>query len=178
MIMSCNKYKNRNYKSALQTYNGASQQILATNIITNPVVLNLGSKITDTGCGFDYCNGSIVNIETSGLFKFESQIEIIATTGGTFTAAMVLDGVVLPETVRMIGVATGGVGQIPLATLRGLKTCCNIDEHNISVIVYSEGTAVGSVNNVAFNAVKLAQKGSDFHAQVGNGESKMLKIRT
>lgn len=154
--MSCNKYKNRNYKSALQTYNGASQAVAATNTVTNPVILNLGGKITDTGCGFDYCNGGFVNVETSGLFKFESQVEIVATTGGTFTVAMLLDGVVLPETVRRIGIATGGVGQVPIATRRTLKTCCNLSEHNISIIIYSEGTAVGNVTNIAFNAIKSA----------------------
>ena len=41
-------------------------------------------------------------------------------------------------------------------TIKSLKTCCSVENHNIGVIVISDGTVVGNVVDVSGNALKLA----------------------
>lgn len=154
--MSCNKNKNRNYKSALQFYNSISQEIAATNILTNPLVLDLGLSTTDTGCAFDF-NSRNINVNVGGLFRFSSDVSIETTAAGNLTIAMTLDGNVIPETVKTVTVtATTTASVIHLETIKSLKTCCGVENHNIGIVVISDGTVVGNVVDVSGNALKLA----------------------
>ena len=154
--MACDRYKNRNYKSAMQFFNTADQDILATNTVTNPVVVDLGGTVTDTGCAFDF-NARRVQVNTSGLYRFSANVNIAGITAGLVTVAMTLDGVVLPETLKTVNIGVAGTERdLQIETIRRLSTCCNIEDHNIGIIVYSDGTAVGTVDNVSGNALKLA----------------------
>ena len=154
--MNCNKNKNRNYKSALQFYNLTSQAIATTNILTNPLVLNLGQSTTDTGCAFDF-NARSISVNVGGLFRFSSDVSIETTAAGELTIAMTLDGNVIPETLKTVAVtATTTASIIHLETIKSLKTCCSVENHNIGVIVISDGTVVGNVVDVSGNALKLA----------------------
>ena len=152
--MGCNK--NRNYKSALQFYNRTSQAIAVTNIVSNPLVVDFGTAVTDTGCAFDF-NARNINVKVGGLFRFSSDVSIETTAAGDLVIAMTLDGNVIPETVKTLTVtATTTASVIHLETIRQLKTCCNVDSHNIGVIAVSDGTVVGTIVDVSGNALKLA----------------------
>jgi hypothetical protein len=154
--MACNNYKNRNYKSALQFFNSTDQDILATNTVTNPVSVELGDEVTDTGIAFDLLTRSI-RVNANGLYRFSAIVNIVGGTAGLVTVAMTLDGNTLPETAKTvdIGGATTEVA-VPLETVRRLSTCCALSEHNIGIVAYSDGTAVGAIDSVSGNAVKLA----------------------
>ena len=41
-------------------------------------------------------------------------------------------------------------------TIKSLKTCCGVENHNIGIIVISDGTVIGNVVDVSGNALKLA----------------------
>lgn len=154
--MACNNYKNRNYKSALQFYNTTDQDILATNTVTNPVYVELGDAITDTGIAFDLLTRS-VRVNANGLYRFSANINIVGGTGGLVTVVMTLDDTPMPETRKTvnIGAATTEV-EVSMETVRRLATCCALSEHTIGVIAYSDGTAVGAIDSVSGNAIKLA----------------------
>lgn len=154
--MACNNYKNRNYKSAVQFLNTIDQDITATDIVTNPVYIELGDAITDTGIAFDLLTRSI-RVNANGLYRFSAILNIVGGTAGFVTVAMTLDGIPLQETIKTvdIGAATTEIA-VPLETVRRLNTCSALSEHLIGIVVYSDGTAVGTVDNVSGNAIKLA----------------------
>lgn len=154
--MSCRNYKNRNYKSAVQFSNTVDQDILATNTVTNPVYAELGDAVTDTGIAFDLLTRS-VRVNANGLYRFSANVNIVGGTAGLVTLAMTLDGVPMPETIKTvdIGAATTEV-VVPLETVRSLSTCCALSERLIGIVTYSDGTAVGTIDNVSGNAIKLA----------------------
>ena len=153
--MACNKYKNRNYKSALQYFNTTAQAVAATDLAVNPVIIDLGATVTDTGAAFDF-KGRSFDVCYSGLYAFETDITIDGTAAGDVTFAIVLDGVVLPETVRTITQVADVEKVVHLSTVRQLKTCCSISEHNVYLIAYSDGTGTGTIVQVSGNAIKEA----------------------
>lgn len=150
-----NRYKNRNYKSAIQTYNGANQPILATDIVSNPITVNLGGTITDTGCaikrdfdGFD--------IEYSGLYRISYDANIAATTAGAVTIGLLINGTLVPETLKTNTVAAAGAEEVSAETIRVLNICNAVSDFNVQVVAYSDGTFVGAIDNISANIVKLA----------------------
>lgn len=154
--MSCSRYKNKNYKSAVEFYNAATQALTATNTVANPLTLALvGNVVTNTGVAIDL-EPSAIDIEASGLYRVYADIEFTSTAAGTITMALTLDGEILPETIKIRTVGATGTIFIPTETIRALNTCCALSQHNFGVIVYSDGTATGSVIRVSGNAVKLA----------------------
>lgn len=151
-----NRYKNRNYKSAVEFYNNATQTLAVTNTVANPLSLNfLGNLVTNTGIAIDIETNAI-DIECSGLYRIYSDIEFTSTAAGVITMALTLDGVVLPETVKNRTVGATGTIFIPTETIRALNVCNTINQHSIGLIIYSDGVATGTVNRVSGNAVKLA----------------------
>lgn len=153
--MACNKYKNCHYKSAVQFYSNNVQPFLTTNIITNPVALDIGSKVTDTGMSIDEGTNSLT-IENTGLYRFSANATILGAVAGDAYVAMTLDGVVMPETLKRVSLTTADYTNVSLETVRQLSTCCGISNHIIGYIVYSDATASGSVTALSGNAIKLA----------------------
>lgn len=153
--MACNKYKNKNYKSALQTFNNATQAIEDTNIVTAPVSLALGSKVTDTGCAFQLGNNGIY-VAYNGLYRIDANIEVDGVTDGNVTFALTLNGEVLPETVRTISMVATINKVLALKTERVINICNTFGEYNFGVIAWSDGTGEGIVNRVSMTAVKDA----------------------
>lgn len=150
-----NRYKNRNYKSAIQTYNGTNQPIVATDIISNPITVALGGAITDTGCairrdvdGFD--------IECSGLYRISYDADVVATTAGAVTIGLLINGVLAPETLKTNTVAVGGAEEVSAETVRVFNVCNAISDFNIQAIAYSDGTFVGAIDSISVNVIKLA----------------------
>lgn len=154
--MSCNKYKNKNYKSAVEFYNTATQTLATTNTATNPLTLNLvGNVVTNTGVAIDL-EANAIDIECSGLYRVYADIEFTSTAGGIITMALTLNGEILPETIKTRTVGATGTIFIPTETIRRLHTCCTLDQYNFGLILYTDGTATGTVGRVSGNAVKLA----------------------
>lgn len=154
--MACSKYKNCHYKSAVQFYNTATQPILATNISTNPVTVELGSKVTDTGVSLDFETNSI-EVLTSGLYRFSADVDFSGGTIGEITVAMTLNGSILPETITTQTISTTGTAStLNIETVRQLSTCGLVSNYILGIIAYSDGTAIGSISKISGNAVKLA----------------------
>lgn len=154
--MACNKYKNKNYKSAVEFYNTVTQTLATTNTATNPLTLNLvSSTVTNTGVAIDL-EPSAIDIECSGLYRVYADIEFTSTAAGIITMALTLDGVVLPETIKVRTVGTTGSIFVATETIRRVQTCCALEQHRFGVVVYSDGAATGTIDRVSGNAVKLA----------------------
>ena len=153
--MGCNKYKNRNYKSALQFYSATQQPLAATNLIANPITVLLGAKVTDTGLAFEMDNNTI-SVECSGLYKITADVNIVGETAGEVYFAIAFNGIVLPETIRTITTAADIYREINKSTVRTINLCNAISEQIFSIIAWSDGTATTVIDRVAGNIVKLA----------------------
>lgn len=155
--MACNnRYKNKNYKSAVEFYNTPAQALATTNTIANPLIVNLvGNVVTDTGIAIDL-EPNAIDIECTGLYRVYADIEFTSTAGGIITMALTLNGEILPETIKIRTVGATGTIFIPTETVRRVHTCCALENYKFGVIVYSDGTATGTVDRVSGNAIKLA----------------------
>lgn len=149
-----NRYKNSHYKSAVQFYNSTDQEILATNIATNPVIFGLGSRVTDTGISIDF-NSFDIGIESSGLYRISANLDVLGVTAGDVTFAIADNGIILPDTISTITAVADISELISLETIREFNVCCNSD-HNLSIVAFSDGTGVATVERLSGNAVKLA----------------------
>lgn len=150
-----NRYKSKNYKSAVQTFNTTAQPIVATDIDTSPVVIALGTKVTDTGVAIDYeSNG--VDIEASGLYRFSANIDVLGVTAGDVAFAFTMNGQVLPESLATITAVAEISELVAIETIRAINLCCAVSDANIGIIAYSDGTGAATIERISFNAVKLA----------------------
>lgn len=152
--MSC-KCKTRNHKSSIQFVNATEQTIAATNIISNPLVLALGNKVTDTGVAFELGNNAVY-VGCSGLYRVSAMVNVTGDTGGNITFALALNGEILPETLTTITMVDDVAKEVSLESIRPINVCNTFGEYTFSVVAYSDATGVGTVNRVAGNALKLA----------------------
>lgn len=146
--------KNCHYKSALQYFNSSTQPVLATDLITNPVVVSLGGIVTDTGVAISKGFNSI-GIEASGLYRISAEITSLGVTGGDITFALAKDGVILPETAKTITAVADVNKTIPLETVRYFNDCLAVN-NNLTIVAYSDGTGVADITMVSGNVIKLA----------------------
>lgn len=153
--MSCKRYKNKNYKSSLQFLNTTQQLLTATTLAANPITVGLGNKITDTGLAFDMSNNSI-DVECSGLYKIEADVNIVGTVAGNVYFAIALDGIVLPETIRTITTAAAIYREIHTSTVRPINICNTVSDYNFTIVAWSDGTGTTTIDRVAGNIIKLA----------------------
>lgn len=149
------RYKNKNYKSAVQFYGSAPQEILATALVTQPIILSLGTKVTDTGCAIDF-NSNSVEIEASGLYRISVSLDVLGVTAGDITFAIALNGEILPETLNTITAVAGSSELVSFETIRTINLCCALTEANFTIVAFSDGTGVATVRRVSGNALKLA----------------------
>lgn len=150
-----NRYKNEHYKSAVQFYNSTSQPIVATDTITTPVILSLGSRVTDTGCAIDF-NSLDIDMEASGLYRISATLDVLGVTGGDVSFAIALNGQILPETLNTITAVAGISELISFETIRLVNICCANNDFNFSIVAFSDGTGAATVEKLSGNAVKLA----------------------
>ena len=153
--MSCNRYKNKNYKSAIQFINTSEQTLTATTLVGNPIIVGLGGKITDTGLAFDLDNNSI-SINCGGLYVIDADVNITGTVAGDVYFAIALNGIVLPETIRTITTAAGIYREIHTRTVRAINLCNTFSDYNFTIVAWSDGTGTTTIERVAGNAIKLA----------------------
>lgn len=150
-----NRFKTKNYKSAIQFYNSTSQPIVATDIVTSPVILSLGTKATDTGIAIDFESNGF-DIEASGLYRISANLDILGVTGGDVTFALALNGQVLPETITTITAVADISELISFETVRTISICCAVTDFNFSIVAFSDGTGEATVERLSGNAIKLA----------------------
>lgn len=150
-----NRYKTKCYKSAVQFYNSTSQAIAATDLITSPVILNLGSRVTDTGIAIDF-NSSDIDIEASGLYRISASLEILGVTGGDITFGIALNGQLLPETLNTVTAVAAISEIVSFETVRAINVCCGNTDYNFTIVAFSDGTGAASIERLSGNAVKLA----------------------
>lgn len=150
-----NRYKTKNYKSAVQFFNSSPQEVLATNIITSPVILALGTSVADTGVAIDF-NSFDVGVDVSGLYRVSANIDVLGVTPGDVSFAIALNGQILPETLNTITAVAGISELLSFETIRPLNVCCANNNYSFSIVAFSDGTGVATVEKVAGNVVKLA----------------------
>lgn len=150
-----NRYKTRCYKSAVQFFNTTDQPILATNTTTNPVTLALGTRVTDTGIAIDF-NAFDIDVEASGLYRISATLDVLGVTAGDVSFAIAENGQILPETLNTITAVAGISELISFETIRAINVCCGSTDHNFSIVAFSDGTGVATVERLAGNIVKLA----------------------
>ena len=150
-----NRYKCRNYKSAVQFYNSGTQAIEDTDIVTSPVILALGSRVTDTGVAIDF-NSFDVDVDNSGLYRISATLDVLGVTAGDVTFAIALNGQILPETINTITAVAGISELVSFETIRVVNACCVNSDFNFSVVAFSDGTGEATVERLSGNALKLA----------------------
>lgn len=150
-----NRYKCRNYKSAVQFYNSGTQAIQDTDIVTSPVILALGSRVTDTGVAIDF-NSFDVDVDNSGLYRISATLDVLGVTAGDVTFAIALNGQILQETISTITAVAGISEIISFETIRAVNVCCANNDFNFSIVAFSDGTGEATVERLSGNALKLA----------------------
>ncbi len=105
-----NRYKTRNYKSAVQFYNSSPQDVTATDVVASPVILALGTRSTDTGVAIDF-NAYDLDVEASGLYRISATLDVLGVTAGDVSFAVALNGQILPETLNTI-TAVAGISEL------------------------------------------------------------------
>lgn len=153
--MACNRYKNRNYKSAIQFYNVTPQLLTVDSVVTNPLTLAIGNIVTDTGCAFSVFNNN-VNVDVSGLYNIDVDVNLEGTVAGEVTFAIALNGEILPETLRTVTTVADAWQVIHLGTERLINICNTFGQYNLSVVAFSDGTATGTIQRVSGNITKMA----------------------
>lgn len=140
--------KNTHYKTSWTLYNGTAQ-----TLPTEAGPVSLGGSLTDTGCGA-MLSAQNVAIECTGLYELDASAIVVATAAGVVSAALYMDGVLLPETlVQQTAAAGDAVTLVVPDTRRYIANCCNVAPR-LQVYVWAEGG--GTVNAVTFSGVKLA----------------------
>lgn len=146
--MRC-KNKNPHFKSAVQSFSGATQTLTAT---AAPV--NFGVSVsTNTGVALEpYPN--YLDVLYTGLYEFDFSVTVDATAAGDVTIQIYENGVALPETLRVVTVPIG-YSVIDTETIRYVRAACEAPEQ-IQLYAKTDGTAVATVSPVTLTALKLA----------------------
>lgn len=151
--MSCGnaRHKTCHDKSCQRYYNN--------NIQTLPVNTDLqliieGTKVVDTGISIETEPMNYTTVKT-GLYHFSGDVIINLTASGVVIFRMLMDGVVLPCTVRTI---TAGTGYSEIHTETDLELdgcCCNVS-HTFTFEIVTDATATGTVTQFCSGITKLA----------------------
>lgn len=141
--------KNPHYKSAVETYNTATQALTTT---PSPLGLT-GTVLTDTGVSLSPEQAAI-KINNSGLYKATANVQALATAAGSVVIALYMDGVLLPETQRTTTAAADSTISITSDMLRSVQCCCNA--HTLQLYGWVTGSAAASVSFAQLAVVKEA----------------------
>ena len=141
--------KNPHYKSAVETYNTATQALTTT-----PAPLGLtGTVLTNTGVSLDP-EQAAVKINNAGLYQARANVQALATAAGDIVIALYLDGVLLPETQRTVTAAADATVSITTDMLRSIPCDCNA--HTLQLYGWAVGSAAASVTFAQLGVVKQA----------------------
>ncbi len=146
-MMNC--MKNPHYKSAVESYNTATQALTTT-----PAPLGLtGTVLTNTGVSLDP-EQAAVKINNSGLYKADANIQALASAAGDIVIALYLDGVLLPETQRTVTAAASATVSLTTDMLRSVP--CNCNTHTLQLYGWVIGIAAANVTFAQLAVVKEA----------------------
>lgn len=141
--------KNPHYKSAVETYNTATQALTIT-----PAPLGLtGTVLTNTGVSLDP-EQAAVKINNAGLYRASANIQALASAAGNIVIAMYLDGVLLPETQRTVTAAANDTVSVTTNMLRSVPCSCNT--HTLQLYGWVVGAAAAEVTFAQLAIVKEA----------------------
>ena len=146
-MVSC--MKNPHYKSAVETYNTATQ-----TLTTTPAPLGLtGTVLTNTGVSLDP-EQAAVKINNDGLYRASANIQATATAAGDIVIGLYLDGVLLPETQRTVTAAADSSVSITTDMLRSIPCDCNA--HTLQLYGWVVGSAAANATFAQVAIVKEA----------------------
>lgn len=146
-MMNC--MKNPHYKSAVESYNTATQALTTT-----PAPLGLtGTVLTNTGISLDP-EQAAVKINNSGLYKADANVQALASAAGDIVIALYLDGVLLPETQRTVTAAASATVSLTTGMLRSMP--CNCNTHTLQLYGWVVGAAAANVTFAQLAVVKEA----------------------
>lgn len=146
-MVSC--MKNPHYKSAVETYNTATQALTTT-----PAPLGLtGTVLTNTGVSLDP-EQAAVKINNAGLYRASANVQATATAAGIVAMALYLDGVMLPETLRTVTAAENATVSITTDMLRSIPCDCNA--HTLQLYGWVVGATTAA--NVTFAQLAVVKE--------------------
>lgn len=146
-MVSC--MKNPHYKSAVETYNTATQALTTT-----PAPLGLtGTVLTNTGVSLAP-EQAAVKINNAGLYRASANVQATATAAGDIVIGLYLDGVLLPETRRTVTAAADASVSITTDMLRSIPCDCNA--HTLQLYGWVVGSAAANATFAQVAIVKEA----------------------
>ena len=150
MGCSSKSHKTCRDKSCQRFYNNNAQAFAAGQAINLQVA---GNRVVDTGISIETQGQSYTTLKT-GLYHIAADIVVNATTAGTGTFQVYMDGVPLPCTLKNVTFAAGFT-PVHTETDLDLEACCCDVTHTFT-FVFTSGTAVGSVVEFCSGTLKLA----------------------
>lgn len=146
-MTSCTK--NPHYKSAVESYNTATQALTTT-----PAPLGLtGTVLTNTGVSLSP-EQAAVKINNAGLYQARANVQALAAAAGDIVIGLYLDGVLLPETRRTVTAAADAAVSITTDMLRSIP--CDCTSHTLQLYGWVVGAAAASVTFAQMATVKQA----------------------
>lgn len=145
------RHKTCHDKSCQRYYNSTSQP-LAVSTTTQLAIA--GVKVVDSGISIETEPMNYTTVKT-GLYHFAGDVIINLTAGGVVIFRMLMDGVVLPCTVRTF---TAGTGYREIHTETDLELdgcCCNVS-HTFTFEIVTDAAATGTVTQFCSGITKLA----------------------
>lgn len=151
--MSCGngRHKTCHDKSCQRFYNSTSQALPVSSTVQLAIA---GTKVVDSGISIETEPMNYTTVKT-GLYHFAGDVIINMTAGGVVVFRMLMDGVVLPCTVRTF---TAGTGYREIHTETDLELdgcCCNV-AHTFTFEIVTDATATGTVTQFCSGITKLA----------------------
>ena len=151
--MSCSGKSNKTCrnKSCQRFYNNVAQP-LPVNATTQLAIA--GAKVVDSGISIETEPLNYTVLKT-GLYHFSGDVIINLTVAGVVTFRMLMDGVVLPCTVRTFTAGTG-YREIHTETDLELTGCCCDISHRFTFEIVTDAVATGTVTQLCSGITKIA----------------------
>ena len=151
--MSCGngRHKTCHDKSCQRFYNSTAQ---ALAVSTTTQLAIAGVKVVDSGISIETEPMNYTTVKT-GLYHFAGDVIINLTAGGVVVFRMLMDGVVLPCTVRTFTAGTG-YREIHTETDLELDGCCCDVSHTFTFEIVTDAAATGTVTQFCSGITKLA----------------------
>ena len=148
--MNCNRnLKDCHYKTAEAAYNPNSQALTAA-----AAALTLdGTIITDTGVGAEVSGNNIV-VRAPGLYYVAADVVAEATAAGNISLQLMLNGALLPSTLREVTAAAADSVAIHTEEILYIPVACGGAYPVINVVAAAAGA--GTATLVTARLVKLA----------------------
>lgn len=136
-----------------QRYYNMNPQILAAGSTLQLEIA--GARVVDSGLSIETQPQSFTTLKT-GLYHLAADVVINASAAGDVTLQFLMDGVVLPCTVRTFTLAATGSREIHTETDLELTGCCCDVTHSFTLVMVSPAAGAGTVTQVCAGIIKEA----------------------